>query len=103
MDKVLMIAGIGALLLIFIFPFLPIGTRPRCPECGSRKIGVNKTNKGFRTTGLTGGGSGGGEEKQRHDKNGQPICRSAPEVPPLHHLNTLPVICRDASAGQRLI
>ena len=27
---------------------------------GSRKIGVNKTNKGFRTTGLTGGGSGGG-------------------------------------------
>ena len=61
MDKVLMIAGIGALLLIFIFPFLPIGTRPRCPECGSRKIGVNKTNKGFRSTGLTGGGSGGGE------------------------------------------
>ncbi|MEZ4593360.1 MAG: hypothetical protein R3D55_19770 [Chloroflexota bacterium] len=61
MEKLFTVIGLIALLVIFVLPFLPFGTRPRCPECGSRKIGVNKTNKGFRTTGLTGGGSGGGE------------------------------------------
>ncbi|WP_420643096.1 hypothetical protein [Candidatus Leptofilum sp.] len=61
MDNWLAIVGVIALIVLFVLPFLPIGTRPRCPECRSRKIGVNKTNKGFRTTGFGGGGSGGGE------------------------------------------
>lgn len=60
MDNWLAIVGVVALILLFIFPFLPIGTRPRCPECGSREIGVNKKAKGLRTSGFTGGGEGGG-------------------------------------------
>ena len=60
MDKWLIILGAGFLLLILIFPFLPIGTRPRCAECGSRKIGVQKTPTGMRTSDFSGGGEGGG-------------------------------------------
>lgn len=60
MDKLLPILGGVALLIILIFPFLPIGTHPRCPECGSRKIGVQKTTTGFRVTDFGGGGEGGG-------------------------------------------
>lgn len=57
MDKLITIVGIVALLVIFVLPFLPFGTRPRCPECGSRKIGVNKTTTGFRSSDY--GGEGG--------------------------------------------
>jgi len=60
MDNWLVIMGVGFLILIVIFPFLPIGTRPRCPECDSRKIGVNKTTTGFRMSDSGGGGEGGG-------------------------------------------
>ena len=50
MDNWLVFVGLGFLALILIFPFLSIGTRPRCPECGSRKIGVQKTATGFRSS-----------------------------------------------------
>ncbi len=60
MDNWLVIVGVGSLVLILVFPFLPIGTRPHCPECGSRKIGVQKTATGMRTSDFSGGGKGGG-------------------------------------------
>mgnify|MGYP002624595500 CR=1 FL=1 len=60
MDNWLVFVGLGFLALILIFPFMPIGTRPRCAECGSRKIGVQKTTTGFRSTDFGGGGEGGG-------------------------------------------
>jgi DNA-directed RNA polymerase subunit RPC12/RpoP len=35
--------------------------RPRCPECGSRKIGIiSKEPQGMRDVGYSGGGIGGG-------------------------------------------
>ena len=60
MDNWLVILGVGFLILIAVLPFLPIGTRPRCPECGSRKIGVQKTATGMRDSDFGGGGPGGG-------------------------------------------
>lgn len=60
MDKLLTVVGGLVLAYILVFPFLPIGTRPRCPECGSRKIGVNKTTTGFRSIDYHSGGEGGG-------------------------------------------
>lgn len=57
MEKLFTVIGIIALLIIFVLPFLRFGTRPRCPECGSRKIGVNKTTKGMRSSDY--GGEGG--------------------------------------------
>jgi DNA-directed RNA polymerase subunit RPC12/RpoP len=63
MDNWLVFIGVGFLVLILIFPFLPIGARPRCPECGSRKIGVQKTTTGFRTSDFGGGGEGGGDSR----------------------------------------
>ena len=65
MDNVLIILGVGALILILVFPFLPIGTRPRCAECGSRKVGVQKTTTGFRSTDFGGGGEGGGGSRMQ--------------------------------------
>jgi hypothetical protein len=64
MDNWLVILGVGFLVLILVFPFLPIGTRPRCPECGGRKIGVQKTATGFRTSDFGGGRGGGGSRVQ---------------------------------------
>jgi hypothetical protein len=60
MDNWLVIVGVGFLILIVVFPFLRIGTRPRCRECGSRKIGVQKTATGMRTSDFHSGGEGGG-------------------------------------------
>lgn len=60
MDNWLMIVGLLFVALILVFPFLPIGTRPHCAECGSRKIGVQKTNTGFRASDFHSGGEGGG-------------------------------------------
>lgn len=66
MDNWLVILGVGFLILIAVLPFLPIGTRPRCPQCGSRKIGVQKTATGLRDTD-GGGGHGGGRVQTQYD------------------------------------
>ena len=60
MDNVLPIIGVGFLVFIVIFPFLKIDTRPRCRECGSKKIGVQKTVTGMRAVDYSSGEPGGG-------------------------------------------
>ena len=48
------------IVLVAIFPFVTRKARPRCQECKSRKIGVEKIPLGMRTSGFCGGGEGGG-------------------------------------------
>ena len=50
------IIGIAVVILLLILPLISWGPCPRCPDCGSRKVGVQKTPTGMRTTDSGAGG-----------------------------------------------
>ena len=62
MNNVTLIIGVTAviILILILLSLLSRRPRPRCPECGSQQIGVEKTVTGMDTFDYHSGGDGGG-------------------------------------------